>query len=318
MPCEFFDALVRAPLRTERAGSPDRVIRAGSDDDNLPMAPDEGRPPPAVMTDLRDRLERTGTTDLLPTLAPLLRPGLVLQPELEHPNPEEAPVRVGGRPHLPAEVEWPRDPVAGPLSFIAEIDLAEAATLLPDAPFPARGTLSFFYEAVRQEAWGFVGDEWAWRVIHHEDRGLLRDPPDDVETMGGFTPIALTPHPQIQVTTPINAPLPIPEAAWATMGWNQGVPGEFGGHRFLGVPEQLQGDMRTECQLSANGVEESGSPDGAALLGDSDQWRLLLQIDSDENAGMNWGDAGLIYWWIRESDLAAGAWDRTWFMLQCM
>ncbi|MCR8632194.1 YwqG family protein [Paenibacillus radicis (ex Xue et al. 2023)] len=29
-------------------------------------------------------------------------------------------------------------------------------------------------------------------------------------------------------------------------------------------------------------------------------WKLLLQIDSEEEIGMMWGDAGRIYFWIRE------------------
>ena len=47
-------------------------------------------------------------------------------------------------------------------------------------------------------------------------------------------------------------------------------------------------------------------------------WRLLLQIDSDERGpGWMWGDAGTIYFWIREKDVAARQFDDVWLIFQC-
>lgn len=36
-----------------------------------------------------------------------------------------------------------------------------------------------------------------------------------------------------------------------------------------------------------------------------------------EDIGMMWGDAGRLYWWIRDADLRNGEWDDSWFVLQC-
>jgi uncharacterized protein YwqG len=47
------------------------------------------------------------------------------------------------------------------------------------------------------------------------------------------------------------------------------------------------------------------------------EWRLLLQIDSEQDAGMLWGDVGRIYYWIRARDLAARHLDQAWLILQC-
>lgn len=44
---------------------------------------------------------------------------------------------------------------------------------------------------------------------------------------------------------------------------------------------------------------------------------LLLQLDSDQDANLMWGDAGLLYFWIRTEDLVAGRFDRVWMTLQC-
>jgi uncharacterized protein YwqG len=38
---------------------------------------------------------------------------------------------------------------------------------------------------------------------------------------------------------------------------------------------------------------------------------------AEEAAGMMWGDAGRIYFWIRREDLLARDFDRSWLILQC-
>jgi hypothetical protein len=32
---------------------------------------------------------------------------------------------------------------------------------------------------------------------------------------------------------------------------------------------------------------------------------------------MSWGDAGIVYWWLRDDDLAAGRWHRAMWEEQC-
>lgn len=92
-------------------------------------------------------------------------------------------------------------------------------------------------------------------------------------------------------------------------------------HRLLGHPDQIQGDMMLECQLASNGINVGGrrvrdETERALEVGARD-WRLLLQIDSDDRSGMMWGDVGRLYYWIRANDLREGRWDRVWMVLQC-
>lgn len=49
----------------------------------------------------------------------------------------------------------------------------------------------------------------------------------------------------------------------------------------------------------------------------ADSWQLVLQIDSDSEAGMQWGDAGRIYVCIRKQDLAESRFERCWTIVQC-
>ena len=89
-------------------------------------------------------------------------------------HPGEKPSRIGaskfgGRPHLPAGFAWPwyhgetlyydgknftKVPVHRPLSFLCQIDLAEAAPLDKTRLLPKSGLLSFFYE-LDSQPWGY-------------------------------------------------------------------------------------------------------------------------------------------------------------------
>ena len=81
--------------------------------------------------------------------------------------------------------------------------------------------------------------------------------------------------------------------------------------------------MRLECQLVTHGLycgDESGyqDPRAEALAAGAGDWRLLFQLDSDEEGlGVSWGDAGKLYFWIRRPDLRARRFEATWTILQC-
>jgi hypothetical protein len=100
------------------------------------------------------------------------------------------------------------------------------------------------------------------------------------------------------------------------------VAGDMTIHRLLGHPDPVQGDMQLECQLVTNGLycgNASGyrDPRAAELRPGAVDWRLLFQVDSQDEAGMMWGDVGRLYYWIRYHDLIAGHWDLSWLILQC-
>jgi uncharacterized protein YwqG len=87
-------------------------------------------------------------------------------------------------------------------------------------------------------------------------------------------------------------------------------------HRMLGHPDTLQDDMRLQCQLTTHGVTSPDDPQIAALSKGALDWQLLLQVDSDEHAGMHWASVGMIYYWIKWTDLQAHCFDKTWLVLQ--
>lgn len=80
--------------------------------------------------------------------------------------------------------------------------------------------------------------------------------------------------------------------------------------------------MQLQCQLVSNGLycgDPSGYNDPRAkeLESGASQWRLLLQVDTDEESEMMWGDCGRLYFWIRDEDLRKRNFGAVWMILEC-
>ena len=106
--------------------------------------------------------------------------------------PDDVPVgasKIGGAPDLPDDASWPVDRDARPLSFVAQLDLASLPAV--DDDLPREGTLSFFYDTVRQPPGDAPGDEASLAVIWNAQKPLRRrDSHPDAEE---FPERALTP-----------------------------------------------------------------------------------------------------------------------------
>jgi uncharacterized protein YwqG len=94
-------------------------------------------------------------------------------------------------------------------------------------------------------------------------------------------------------------------------------------HHFFGFPEPVQNnDMELEIEARRQGVQlryenNSLAPGLEYLAPTAAEWRLLLQVDSDDEAGFMWGDAGRIYFWMRARDAANLAFDQAEAVGQC-
>ena len=89
-------------------------------------------------------------------------------------------------------------------------------------------------------------------------------------------------------------------------------------HRFGGHPLQIQGNMQTECALLTNGFDLSAWNEAAERLkSDAVNWLMLLQIASDDRAGMMWGDVGNLYVWIHRDALRARRFEEARVVMQC-
>jgi hypothetical protein len=97
-------------------------------------------------------------------------------------------------------------------------------------------------------------------------------------------------------------------------------------NHVFGHPQTLQVFSRSDCQLVAHGIfpvdlERASRRDRrrayARLESHPESWRLLLQRDSDPAPGWMWADAGRLYFWIRDEDLAAANFANVVVFLQC-
>lgn len=277
--------------------------------------------------DLRARLLGAGLESYVDALLDLARPAVRLRSAPA--RADDLPTgtsKLGGRPDLPQPLQWPEGR-KGLLSFVVQVNLAEINAFAVDGPLPSSGMLSFFY-GVRQGAWGFdPEDRGGWSVIYTPPgEPLVRhDTPDGVRSEERFKLCALRPEAETTFAPSESADV---EALGLTFDERIAYGDALGDedppvHRLLGHANPIQGDMQLECQLVSYGLycgDDTGydDPRAAILAPGAQDWRLLMQIDSDDHAEMMWGDLGRIYYWMRNEDLAAGAWEGTWLVLQCM
>lgn len=228
-------------------------------------------------------------------------------------TPGEGRSRLGGLPEAPPRFEWPVWR-GEQLTLLAQIRLDE----LPESPLPRSGSLLLFY-ALASTATGLQPSEGdACRVLLVDDEGAA-----PVERPGALPAAPVVPS--AELTLPLEPPLPAPEpvdvAAWIRLRERlaelQGVElAERAGlyvalHRLLGHPDALAQGMELDAQLVSHGIDlNTGERYFHPRLGELEpgaaDWRLLLQLSSDDAIGVLLGWYARLYVWIRDEDLRAG------------
>jgi uncharacterized protein YwqG len=238
------------------------------------------------------------------------------------PAAGDAPSYFGGSPKLPPGTPWPTSADGSQLTFLASIDLPSVARVLTFDWLPRTGRLLFFYDAER-EPWGFdPKDRGSWSVIYAEGGDAPGPPPPGRLPTRFFVPKHIGSLPSYERQEIESLALTELEGDWL-IDFAASVYDEEPKHQMGGYPQPIQGDaMELECQLASNGInvgEPSGykDPRAAALGVGAADWRLLLQMDSDDELNLMWGDAGTIYFWIREEDARARRFENVWLVLQC-
>lgn len=244
-------------------------------------------------------------------------------------DPALAPgtTKLGGRPDLAAGVAWPS--LRGtPQAFVAQLNLSELAPLDAGRVLPSSGLLSFFYD-VELSVWGFdPADQGGWHVMFTPaDSSLVRlDFPPELPSNDRFPASRLRARADLTLAPSVSRTikaLGLGEDEWqAYHEFTELLDQELRPtHRVLGHPQPVQGDMQLECQLVTNGIF-AGSPGGYGdprvkdLEAGAQDWLLLYQADSDDDAGFDFG-LGRLYYWIRSDDLVARRFEKAWFVFQC-
>lgn len=241
--------------------------------------------------------------------------------------------KTGGLPDLPGTLKWPKRGRKS-LAFLAQFNLEELSAHDLTKTFPKSGYLWFFYD-LEEQPWGFDPDDSdGWSVIYADvtAANLKR-----TKLPKGLDEEWLLPESKLNFGTASTLPAAASDSVQALKLSAKDAKAyqdclkqpaatedeESPQHQLLGWPAPLQSaNMEGECQLAANGINcgeevEEENPKVKALRAGAKNWRLLLQLDSDNDAGLSWGDGGRLYFWIRQQDLAAQRFDRCWAILRC-
>lgn len=241
--------------------------------------------------------------------------------------------RIGGDPDLPSELEWPEDSEGRPMTFLAQLKLEDIAPHDLFQLMPVRGMLYFF-----------IGlDEPAYNIEHRvfflHDHEIMetrrRISPEITSLEEKFTGYHIEARSSIE----------LPNYAYVDYDQVEDEHHDFDAYEDLcfdlngstkndlavmfGYPATQHGDCEYEAALMlVTGKEYSYSPDEALdhikthLGNNSEQAEqevqntlLLLAIDSDDDVGFCWWDAGELQFFIRKEDLLAGNFSKTYCSL---
>jgi uncharacterized protein YwqG len=258
------------------------------------------------------------------TLERLLKPAIrIFHAPSESPAPLGAS-KLGGDPDLPPDFVWP-DWNGTPMAFLAQFRLDELAPYDLENLLPPTGMLYFFYEAEEQPWGGYIEDEGGWRVFHHTGQisDLVRTPPpDNIPEYSRFR--------EVPVRFEQRYMLPFDDEELESLAPELGELSEVESdayrelvdrlakleedtprHWLLGYHYNIQSAANAEAMQTLFGLSGEQAVERAQEL------VLLLQLDSDLTAEMEWGDVGTLYFWIHQDDLAARRFDKVWMTLQC-
>jgi uncharacterized protein YwqG len=244
--------------------------------------------------------------------------------------------RLGGEPDAGDDFGWPRTPErsgAEPLGFLGQVELAAVQSVCPSPLLPGSGTLLFFYD-LRMPGGFDPANRGHWSVIHVDGELQRVQPPPDLPVdperypeTGRFEEARM--ELRGELTLPPVDSTEIERLGLDRRGWRaylalltelDHVRGQIM-NRCLGWPEPIQGDPVSETQLAFNGIyagtgEAYQREESKRLLAERGAWRQLVQIDSEDAAGMMWGDGGRVHFMMRESDLVARAWNQAWLSIK--
>ena len=288
------------------------------------------------LSELQETLRRDGFSALAAKLPAIVKPGVLLRKQYETTTTERAPLlgvfkrsprqtrrglavtpgasKLGGLPEMADDQSWPTHQ-GEPMQFLAQINCTELnqfrdATLLPDS-----GILHFF-----QSDYGMECSV----TLTQRDTGLKTVAAPSNAPRSNFV------LPQFPIEFDLIPTIPDSEMKeFESLGLSDEdvealveVHSELvekirreqhGLHHIGGYPELIQGNVFTECEMDAGGHKHTWQQ----AAENAHHWRLLLQFDTDDDLDVMWGDAGTIYFCIREEDLRVGRFNKVCSIMQC-
>lgn len=238
------------------------------------------------------------------------RPYIAVQ-ATDRPPASPTQSRLGGRPYWPADLDYPTGINEAPLYLLAQINFAEVPSL---PPLPETGLLQIFIAGDPLYGMDYQLPQWQgdFRVVYHaemlEEDASLQDfsflpPPED---------FPMPPRKSFALEFSLSdGPAPADDPQFIEqLGehfWKQ-----FGDERW-----KIQADYRKYAQASGHKLggyphfpqEDPREPGQTPFL--------LLQLDSDTHAGLNWGDRGTAHFFVAAGDLVDRDFSRVFYSWSC-
>jgi hypothetical protein len=245
--------------------------------------------------------------------------------------------KLGGTPDLPSGTRWPTWQ-GSPQLFVSQVCLADIAPYDVEGDLPHSGLLSFFCSFDNSEAAVMEAqdDPSSWMVSYFEGdpTTLVRlDPPSGLSERFRFPacPAAFSRQPTLPDENSreiLALGLSEPER----LGYIAVLTGEDIGmllgrgmmdHHLLGYPYSLGGSPFIHAGPASPQWDPylSGREPDQQTLRDMQhraeaEWRLLLQVYSNEEAQMDWESGGVLHFCIPRTALSQRDFDRVWPVVQ--
>ncbi|MBQ3760524.1 MAG: DUF1963 domain-containing protein [Clostridia bacterium] len=264
-----------------------------------------------TLKDVEETLASFGLSEYREEISKLAKGSIhiALMPESDENIPIGAS-KMGGMPDLPFGTNWLRHEFdSTPLSFICQIDFAEVKPYDKENKLPDHGMLYFFYDCSEKTYWGCApNDSSDWTVFYFDGdtSQLARRPvPDGIIQEGFFFKPA-----RMCFDDALDLP-DLYSSEGKTLTLSDDCRHKYlsltykeapNANKLLGHSDNIQFCMEEECE------KETGK---------TGPWDLLLQVDSNKDCNMMWGDVGRLYLWITDEDLAARNFESVWVVMQC-
>ncbi|HTU67676.1 MAG TPA: YwqG family protein [Steroidobacteraceae bacterium] len=207
-----------------------------------------------------------------------------------------------GEPDLAPGADWPTRE-GRRIDHILTLDLAEAQALVPVDWLPASGSLAVFYDQ-KKGPYGKASQRDGWRTLYRPERATSRSPDSRRLELKAF-------RSYVDAEGLRADALDLNDEEWDIYcGLEMAQTGVEYCHQFVGHAATIQGPaLEQECEAESTGIkiEDAGKSD----------WRLLLQVSTDESIDFMFGDAGNVYYMIRERDARTARFDDVWLIGDC-
>jgi uncharacterized protein YwqG len=264
-----------------------------------------------IIKKIQNTIESMGMGAYWADIEPKIRRSIGL--ELTATDENELPLgasKMGGCPDVPPDFVYPKWKGQS-LPFVAQFNLEEVAPFDKENHLPKSGILYFFFN---DEGFGLAPEDKGASYIYHfqgDTSALQRLAlPDDVPISFNAAKLSFT----------ANLDLPSHNFIYDLVNDEENIDEMIEnyfehfeeGNKLFGNPHYIQGEVESECEYGSKGLEfEQHDPKEVA------KWQLLLQVDSNNQCNMMWGDLGCIFFCIKQEDLEAHKWENHWAIMQC-